>query len=415
MSSDDFIIFEYGQAWLANSAWLATFWMGFDAQLKFPFGCRHSQFLYRQTFLFFLHFLSQKQLVRLSKAIAHVSTIQTNYDAPRFVTRMLAFIALISYTMACRMRVNVMFIHAKFLEIRLNNCVHIQNMLNKCNTAAFTFRYIDDDDMLSVFDETSPSPFPFNNTKRVLNKHERSNVNNHRSALKAASLADSDVDPYDFHLILEDDCMCQEIVSASLMSVMESYKECPWDVLFLGTPQKTDDMVPGIASITNHMWCCDSYIIPRGAADMLSRYFDKPVRFPTNIQFWYIFHQHPEIKASYSIPQIFIDGSKIGFAVSTMSSNNKLIYNNDYLKFHEGYKDMHGIPETILKNPHPDMQFVVALYHIHHKDYRKAEIMLATLFSTYKENHVIFDNTSVFLETYANIFRFMQDSVDIHV
>lgn len=307
------------------------------------------------------------------------------------------------------MRVNVMFIHAKFLEMRLSNCAHIQNLLSSCKTIAFAFRYIDDDELQSVFDETSPSPFPFNTTRTVLNKHERSNANNHRSALKAACAEDSGTDPYDFHLILEDDCMCQDIVSASLSSVIDAYAACPWHVLFLGTPQRTGDMVPGIASISKQLWCCDSYIIPRGAAASLAQQFEKPIRFPTHMQFSYIFHTHPEIKASYSIPQVFIDGSKIGYAVSTISSNNRLIFNNDYLKFYEGYKDIAEIPEIILRNPHPDMQFLVALFHIHHKQYKKAEAMLAAIFSTYRDNHVIFDTTSIFLETYANIYRFMQE------
>lgn len=318
------------------------------------------------------------------------------------------------------MKVKVLCIHAKYLQIRQKNCDHLASLFSRkleTDPISFSFHFIDQevqDDAL--FDFKGPSPYPFQDCKRLLNTHERSNAQKHMSALKIAA---SD-DKFDFHLIIEDDCVCQENVVSSLYQICSTYAKSNWQILFLGLPHRMHENhieTNGVVSFySKHLHalpltlcCCDSYLIPKASAQVISDSFNKPFRYQTNIEFAYRLYQHPEIQSAYSVPQIFVDGSKIGFAVSAMTSNNKLIFNNEYLKFYANYQNLPSIPKEIESNPHPDVQYLVALYLIHKTEYRKAEILLKELYKIYTDNFVIFDNKSEFLLNFAGLYRYIQD------
>eukprot|EP00798_Chlamydomonas_sp_ICE-L_P026519 gene26519-17594_t len=119
------------------------------------------------------------------------------------------------------------------------------------------------------------------------------------------------------------------------------------DVVFISLPSPpTEDLsFPATGHALPHPSACDAYLVTPKAAEAMARAM-LPVRLPTPIHLHYVANTLG-LRMYVSSHNVFVDGSKIGAAVSTIQSNNLLIWNQPFCKLFDARKNSEGKPEAL--------------------------------------------------------------------
>jgi hypothetical protein len=243
---------------------------------------------------------------------------------------------------------------------------------------------------------------------KTLHARNVSNARKHLEALRRAALLDGP------SLVLEDDVIQGSDMGGVVQNVLRNSPE-GWGVVMLGLPGREAGVKP-LAAAFPVLPLCDSYAVTPAAARRLAAAF-LPLRFPTNVQLSYVF-QLAGVSAYMSTPNAFVDGSKYGVYASTVSANNPLLLNRQYVEARAILRDDRrwaeegaSVLEIISKNPfknHPDFVHLRALYERRMGGTKSSELVFSTALKLYEENNCHLTNESEFLRDYISIFRDLQ-------
>ena len=191
------------------------------------------------------------------------------------------------------------------------------------------------------------------------------------------------------------------------------------EIIFLGFPSRrkpptTDESTSEFDDVnevvaTQVLPSCESYLISSKAIERIADAY-LPIRFPTNIQLTWLI-RNKKIRAYSSVPNIFVDGSKLGSFTSSLDPNNQLVWNHAYcvLATHlrggalSEFKTLWDEQPESFKF-HPDALVLYADWQVASKLLKDAENTFAKALETYDANKCIVGNSSDFLKRYLKIF-----------
>jgi len=265
----------------------------------------------------------------------------------------------------------------------------------------------------------------FNTHLKPMSIPHLSNCLKHCSAIRAVTNGVSA--PDDLHLVLEDDCCFSDNAIDMFMNVVARLPElaADWEIAFLGFPavKMPDDKddptalrVKRTADLFKVLPGCDSYLITKQGAAKLNALM-LPFKFNFNVQLSYAIQKSGA--ASYSCtPNVFIEGSKLGTYVSSLNTNNLLIYN-------QAFREMFGLVQlnsytdvdrenfaklweiTTFKG-HPDFLYQKGMYLMKDRKFEEAKVVFDQCFDIYKKNACAMTKDTVFLNNYIELFKVLQ-------
>lgn len=266
-----------------------------------------------------------------------------------------------------------------------------------------------------------------------------SNALNHHTALQGCG-EEKDGDAW--CLILEDDALFTEEVGAQLQKVIKS---APKDaqIIFLGQPTSlTPD--PEKIQFENAMDkfvvfpAIDSYLIRASTAKRLAQEF-LPLRFTANVHMSFTLRRMGDVPVYNTVPNIFLDGSKLGVFTSSIEANNRLLWNQPYCQLdaivrrakaaasaggsasgsaaapgavvelsEEDKKAAEAVWEAQPFKQHPDAMVVRAEYLSMIGKAADAEALFGEAHDLYNKEGCLVNNTSAFLKQYGMVYRQLQ-------
>lgn len=251
-----------------------------------------------------------------------------------------------------------------------------------------------------------------------------------------------------YHVVLEDDIVFgdEQALRSRLHDVFWNLPS-DYDIVFLGLPSPK----PGSAGADNErlvrvdgrdlfqvlaspgqflmpmLPCCESYVVnPAAAARMLP--LSKPIRLPANLMLTWL-SRKLSLRVYSSVPNIFVDGSKLGVYLSQLDSNNRLIWNEHYLHLEELCKDKDKC-RVLLQNPdklretqefidkiqfknHPDMLRLLARVQMHLGNYKEAAAIFEQVYKVMVAENCVLNAGSQFLRDYMSLHVHLQQQDDV--
>lgn len=180
---------------------------------------------------------------------------------------------------------------------------------------------------------------------RVLHIRQLSNALKHLEALKRIAALPELVPEAGagarFGLVVEDDAVFGDGMADALWhAAVDAPADA--DVVFVGLPSTRMPPPGATASLFddplrlfpgNVLPACDSYLVTPAGARRLAQAF-MPVRLATHVQLSYLLRKGAA-KAYVAVPNVFVDGSKVGVATSSIETNNQLVWNQVYCQASE--------------------------------------------------------------------------------
>jgi GR25 family glycosyltransferase involved in LPS biosynthesis len=322
--------------------------------------------------------------------------------------------------------VNVYVIHVASFKNRKISIERLESVVRKDERFKFTFRYITECDPENLlpdeiknsinYDQIKEEQVAmFNGLLKNMHVNQLSNALKHKKALQLIE----DSEEVDYSIIIEDDIIFNDDITENLHNILNNLPE-NFDVMFLGLPaSKQDENTPyyqSLKEVFKLLPCCDSYLITKKAATMLNEYF-LPIKFQNNIQLSYLFTKL-DLETYLSIPNIFIDGSKLGLYFSSLEVNNRLIFNQDYVLLtqllskkeltDEDKKEIDKAFLDVKLKTNPEFYYLKALYETKKGNYIYALAIFNYAYDIYESNGAILNNQSTFLRDFMKTFKYLQ-------
>jgi hypothetical protein len=226
----------------------------------------------------------------------------------------------------------------------------------------------------------------------------------------------------DWLLVLEDDSLTSQTAGDSLEKLMSnSSLQAEYDLINLSCPIPVSiAKSEGLHEVGKHFRLIptvDAYLVKKQAASKLVEAFT-PIHFTQTTQLTYATDKLG-LRVGMHVPNLFVNGSKLGVYLSSIDINNRLFMNPDYNKVFgittkpiitdEDMKEaINVLTDTNFKD-HPDFQYQLAILHMRRGEYGKSKELMDKVYNIYLENDCILNNESEFLLNYTRIFRFYQD------
>lgn len=233
------------------------------------------------------------------------------------------------------------------------------------------------------------------------------NISNSLKHLEALKLIATNTREGAYPIVLEDDPLLSDTFDDDFDGIFKNLVSKSWDVVMLGIPASQPGFEP-MSSSFKILPVCNAYMIKPPAASKLSNSF-LPIRYPTNIHLSFTMDAFGIVPLVYK-PQLFIDGSKYGIFVSTLTPNNELSFNADYVKAKRliGESKHQEAIDVITSTPlssHPDFLHLKALCEMEVSGIDDAEKTFDEAMKVYESNGATLNNGSTFLKDYINIYR----------
>lgn len=273
----------------------------------------------------------------------------------------------------------------------------------------------------SKVDDASMRPFVKNMQIRQL-----SNAMKHARALQliANDAVDDVAASQAFRIVLEDDSMFGDQASQILRDVCSNAPDDA-DLIFLSLPSPRQRPAQGIAfdnvfNVFNILPACDAYLIRPKAAKRLRAAF-MPVRMATTPHLTHLI-KTLGIYSYISVPNAFVDGSKLGAFACSVDANSKLLWNQHYCKMDVLLKSSADYNAAVQSQfdqllneqhfgTHPDVLALVAKHHERSGRFKEAQEAYARAIAAYDSNGCIINNTSEVFRNYLALFGRLQDDV----
>jgi hypothetical protein len=318
-------------------------------------------------------------------------------------------------------KLNIYFIHSKELSERENVFKNFEAIFKQYrfkNIVLNKINVIEDFDSKDItantiqqyvrYDKITETQFEFyNQLYKNMHINQLSNTLKHFKALEMISAKSHE---RDINLVLEDDILYEDKVCLSFDKLVKTLPKT-YDFIMLGMPtltevsDKTTFNFEDTHKIFKVLPLSDSYIVSTAAAKAVVPHY-VPLKFINNIQMSYVTDKLG-LSTLQAIPNIFIDGSKYGLFLSKLSTNNPLIFNNDYTTLRNILskgtisKDEDDIINKLIDRStirnNPDFIHLECQYHILCKNYEKAKNRYEEAYKIYVSNGCILNNESLFL------------------
>jgi hypothetical protein len=250
-----------------------------------------------------------------------------------------------------------------------------------------------------------------------------SNALKHHAAYLAVALH---AKPNDVNLVIEDDVVCVVDKTKVADKLLEAAEALPsnYDVALLGLPTAPppEDSAPThkflpIGDMFPVVPAVDSYFVSRSAAQKLTTTFI-PVKFPTHLQLSYV-SVKAGLKIYVSVPPVFMDGSKLGAWASTLTPNNQLAYNGDYITLmrivekqgmltQDDLEKASALVRTSSIRTHIDFVLLWARMKAKCGQYEEAEKLFQLVYDAQTKVRGIITSESVLLREYIALHRELQ-------
>jgi GR25 family glycosyltransferase involved in LPS biosynthesis len=225
-----------------------------------------------------------------------------------------------------------------------------------------------------------------------------------------------------YHLVLEDDVLFTEGVSDALM---EALRKLPtdYDMTFLGLPTpigKEGDSHSHAQLSPSYpvLPTCESYVVnPYAAARMASSM--SPVRLSANLQLTLAIRR-ASLRAYFSTPNIFLDGSKVGVYVSQLDPNNRLVWNEAYARLEklategdpprtqEQLREAQEFIDTLQFRAHPDILKLLGRLQTRLGNFREAQLIYEQVYTILVSERCVLNSRSQFLRDYMALHKHVQ-------
>lgn len=329
-------------------------------------------------------------------------------------------------------KLNIYFIHSKELKERESVISNFTSLIKKYrfrNIQISSIETITTYDPIDI-DVTTIRQFVdyakitenhvefYNQLLRNLHINQLSNTLKHFKALELIAKKSNDKE---LNLVLEDDILYEDKVCMSLERMVNAMPE-KFDIIMLGMPTTTDvvDKSKFTFQDTHKIFkvlpVCDSYLVSHSTAKALVMNY-VPIKFSNTTQLSYVCDKLG-IDTIQSIPNVFIDGSKYGLFLSKLSSNNPLMFNNDFVTLRAittkeiiTKEDTDTFNKLINKSAikdNPDFIHIECLYYLKQKNYKKALERFTDAYNTYMNNGCILSNDSIFLRDFIRTHKHIQ-------
>jgi hypothetical protein len=238
-----------------------------------------------------------------------------------------------------------------------------------------------------------------------------------------------------YNMIIEDDILISRNIDETLSKFFDNLKtfekekegqrqdkkESPWSIVFMGFPHKMQDPSRKMFELGEKFTIlpgCDSYIIQQDACKKILSLMH-PIKYNTNVQLTYIIEKL-KLKAYFMSPQVFIEGSKYGMYASTINANNVLIYNDNYMRTFimlglpqeeftdEKQKEFIETYEKIEFKEHPDVVYLLALFHKKIGQYTESEQQFLKALELYKQTGGYVNKLSSFTNEFIKLYKVLQ-------
>lgn len=254
-----------------------------------------------------------------------------------------------------------------------------------------------------------------------LHRRNISNTLKHCVCLK--HIATQPDDEQNTYLVIEDDVVCgADFVKALEVLCTSGEHRASSDIVFLGLPRpSTSEKGPlsvagglqiyDFRETFNVLPSCESYLVrPAAAAKLLHGML--PVRFRTNVQLAYAITQHPDVRAGFSHPTVFVDGSKLGASLSSVEVNNDLMYSPQFATLEQMLKadeplddaELEALSKTITTK-HPDILSRLARLQHRAGHLEEAKRLFRDAYSEIKAGNGVLNGRSQFLKAYIDLYR----------
>lgn len=321
-----------------------------------------------------------------------------------------------------KLNLKVYIIHVKALANRKSLCDKLHAELLQATAFNLeSFDYITKNDPGEITDsvDVDMSPIPNDNGQldrlntflRPLKVVHVSNAMKHKEALQSIAVYPNE---NTIHLVIEDDSLKQSTETNPLEQAMATFITDKLSVMFLGIPPgaAAKNAKQLVSDVYNTLPCCDSYFITSTAARETLRHFT-PIKFPTNIQLAYSLAK-AQIVSFMSAPAIFVDGSKLGVFVSTIDSNNRLVFNGHFVAIAKAITE--NLPEENIDalfnkaEPkwHPEFMHLQASYEKKKGNFKQAEQYYSEALNQYIAFGGIVDNQTELLRDFMRLYRHLQ-------
>lgn len=340
-------------------------------------------------------------------------------------------------------RLNIFFVHAQWLKDRERTINEFQRLTSKYQfkgIKSIKIRVITDYDPNDINSDiiaktVSYNPIKdeedvpeneklsfYNNFLKNIHVFQLSNTLKHYKVLEEISKESNDDD---INLVLEDDTIYEDKVCMMLEKLINDLPTS-YDLMFLGFPSNIDQSKRHLVKFQNvHevfprvLPYCDSYIVSKSTATKLYENY-LPIRFVNNVQLSMVMEKL-KLSGLIAIPNIFMDGSKIGAFLSLLTPNNLLLFNGEYMRVKAAIsndnisKDEKNLVEKIFKesqlNNHPDFLYLKALFLAKNSKQKEAEKIYETALKIYQMNNCIINHESQFLKDYLRLYRDLQTDI----
>jgi len=261
------------------------------------------------------------------------------------------------------------------------------------------------------------SPFKkYNAFRKNLHVFQLSNDLKHVKVLEVVSQQSED----DINIILEDDVSFDPSNVYNLIekAIAAYTKE---SIMFLGFPNDGQKREGAMNVLPTKQFFeiipyNDSYMLDKEAAQKIYTNMI-PIRFITNINL-NLALEKSGVVSYQTVPNIFVDGSKIGIFTSSLVPNNVLMFNADYMKLREiatkrslESQDKEIAEKILAGSPcaqHPDFQYMKAIYLEKTGDYNGAIETYKSAYDIYNKNLCIMNHESNFLKDYIKVHKHVQ-------
>jgi GR25 family glycosyltransferase involved in LPS biosynthesis len=259
----------------------------------------------------------------------------------------------------------------------------------------------------------------FNQLLRNIHVNQLSNALKHHKAMEYISTLSGDDD---VNIILEDDVLFVAEMPHLLEQALSQFKK-EHDLVFLGLPINKEPpannkiVVEAVDPMYTVLPLCDSYIISTSCASKLHAQY-LPIKFPNNIHLSYIMKKL-SLNAQQTRPNVFVDGTKYGVFPSSLTINNPLIFNREFLvisnminKPTELTKDEIKAAEQVLasspvKDNH-EFVYLRAKLLMKMKKMKEAEESFEKAYDTALKCGCIVNHESVFLKDFIRYYKEIQ-------
>jgi hypothetical protein len=271
--------------------------------------------------------------------------------------------------------------------------------------------------------DVDPKNLPEENLRplvRPLHLRHVSNGLKHQEALKRIASTSSGTER--FSLILEDDVLFGEGMALALAKAAATAPQDA-EVVFLGLPStrqeppKSGEMAfdDPMEIFKNHVLpSCDSYLITAAGAAKLAEGF-APLRFSAAGQLTYLLRKGI-VKSYLSVPNAFVDGSKVGVVTSSLETNNQLLWNNAFCQMdaivrrtpgeytEEAKSKFKAQWETNPFKENPDALVLLADHQVREGNVKEAQETYAKAMAAYEKDGCIVNQGSEWIRKYMGTF-----------